>query len=396
MGDWHTKSIGEIASIIMGQSPDGKFYNSEEKGMPFLQGCSEFGDIFPESTVYSTEITKIATSGSILFSVRAPVGKTNLADKNYCIGRGVASIEGVSINTILLNYYLLNKLNTKGFTSQGSTFDSINNSELSKIRFLIPKDEDEQNVITNILTYVDQVISKNSELIAKYKRIRTGLMQELLEFKDEFTSGPKFKITTFLDICEINPSRPTLNDSAVVSFLGMSDVSESAKIISGSERLYAEVAKGFTSFKDGDILVAKITPCFENGKGAYAHGLINGFGFGSTEFHVLRPKSNISGRLVYYITTSNKFRIAGRSVMIGSAGQQRVQSSFFSQFKFRIPTSLEEQEHIADILEAQDQLIQSEEENLIKFKLIKKGLMQDLLNGKVRVDVLMEQTAESV
>lgn len=82
--------------------------------------------------------------------------------------------------------------------------------------------------------------------------------------------------------------------------------------------------------------------------------------------------------------------------MIGSAGQQRVQSSFFSQFKFRIPTSLEEQEHIADILEAQDQLIQSEEENLIKFKLIKKGLMQDLLNGKVRVDVLMEQTAESV
>ena len=91
------------------------------------------------------------------------------------------------------------------------------------------------------------------------------------------------------EICEVNPKGLVLDSNTNVSFVAMPDVSEDGKISTSDIRKYHEVKKGYTSFIDGDVLLAKITPCMENGKGALATGLINGIGFGSTEFHVLRP-----------------------------------------------------------------------------------------------------------
>ena len=95
------------------------------------------------------------------------------------------------------------------------------------------------------------------------------------------------------DICEINPKADLVKDNTLVSFVAMPDVSENGQINTTIARSYGEVKKGFTFFKEGDVLFAKITPCMENGKGALAVGLINGLGCGSTEFHVLRPKIDV-------------------------------------------------------------------------------------------------------
>lgn len=112
----------------------------------------------------------------------------------------------------------------------------------------------------------------------------------------------------------------------------------------------AEVKQGFTKFKEGDVLIAKITPCFENGKGTIATNLINGVGFGSTEFHVLRPKESIDNRYLYYVSASYPFRTIGEGEMQGTAGQKRVTESFVSNYVLPVPP-VHEQQAIADYLD---------------------------------------------
>ena len=141
------------------------------------------------------------------------------------------------------------------------------------------------------------------------------------------------------DICEINPRAELLDDNTLVSFVAMPNVSEDGKINVDTHRTYGEVKKGFTNFKEGDVLFAKITPCMENGKGALATGLENGLGFGSTEFHVLRPDAAIVlGQWLYYLTSWSAFRKDAEKHMTGSAGQKRVPKSFLEKYEVDLPT----------------------------------------------------------
>ena len=139
-------------------------------------------------------------------------------------------------------------------------------------------------------------------------------------------------------VANINPSKTKLDENEDVTFLGMADVSENGAIISGETKRYSSVASGFTSFADNDVLVAKITPCFENGKGAHVTGMVNGIGFGSTEFHVLRAKSDmVDAGFLYRIVYTEAFRIQGERNMVGSAGQRRVPTDFIKSFVVAIP-----------------------------------------------------------
>ena len=149
------------------------------------------------------------------------------------------------------------------------------------------------------------------------------------------------------DICEINPKAEVLDDNTLISFVAMSDVSEDGKIKADTLRPYSEVKKGFTCFKEGDVLFAKITPCMENGKGALSTDLKNGVGFGSTEFHVLRPDPTLAfGQWLYYLTAWSGFRKNAEKHMTGSAGQKRVPKSFLEKYEVHIPT-IEDQKHQA-------------------------------------------------
>lgn len=143
------------------------------------------------------------------------------------------------------------------------------------------------------------------------------------------------------DFCSINPRKSDdkrLYNELTVSFVPMTAVSEKGQIDVSQTKVYDEVKLGFTYFSEDDVLFAKITPCMENGKGAVAKGLSNGIGFGSTEFHVLRPivgKSN--PYWLYYVTSFAKFRLDAANNMTGSAGQRRVPASFLESYKISIP-----------------------------------------------------------
>src|SRR3989339_2230570 len=112
-----------------------------------------------------------------------------------------------------------------------------------------------------------------------------------------------WKQSLLSEVCEVNPGKKDLQEldkDTVVSFLPMALVSEDGKIIDKEERKLKEVIKGYTNFRDGDVLLAKITPCFENGKRAIAKNLTNGVGFGSTEFHVLRSKGEVTSDWIFH------------------------------------------------------------------------------------------------
>ncbi len=164
----------------------------------------------------------------------------------------------------------------------------------------------------------------------------------------------------------------------------MSDISEDGRVLNYQIRKYSEVCEGYTPFEDGDIIIAKITPCFENGKGAIVTGLLNGLGFGSTEFHVLRPLRNkIIKEFLFQFINSRHFRKLGEVNMVGTAGQKRVPVNFISTYKFIFPP-LPEQRKIAIILFVWDRTIEKVTLLIDVKKKLKQALMQKLLTGKLR------------
>jgi type I restriction enzyme S subunit len=162
-------------------------------------------------------------------------------------------------------------------------------------------------------------------------------------------------------------------------------VSETGALVTKSDRRRGELGNGYTQFADGDVLVAKITPCFENGKGALAHGLTNGVGFGTTEFHVIRPHNPADADYLHQVTLTRAFRIAGERQMTGSAGQRRVPAAFIEDFPIfligdntrRIAGSL-----LASFDAEMAQLVA----RLAGLRTQKRGLMQKLLTGEWRLD----------
>ncbi len=162
--------------------------------------------------------------------------------------------------------------------------------------------------------------------------------------------------------------RQILTEVAQVTFIPMEKIGEQGELDCSLSREIDDVQNGYTQFFDGDVLVAKITPCFENGKGALVSGTLNGVGFGTTELHVLRPTKEIDARFLYYSTTSNQFRKHGEAVMFGSAGQKRVSEEFVRNFRVLVPP-LEQQRAIANYLDREtarlDELVASKEQVLI-------------------------------
>lgn len=200
------------------------------------------------------------------------------------------------------------------------------------------------------------------------------------------------------DIAEINPPRKSvldIEDDTEVSFISMSDTTESGRWLNKQTRHYREVRQGYTCFAEGDVLFAKITPCTENGKGCLTVGLKNGVGYGSTEFHVLRANKDGDNGFIFQWSIAKPLRQKAAASMTGSAGQQRVPSSFFSQYKIpRIPKI--EQTQIAAILSTIDRAIEQTEAIIAKQQRIKTGLMQDLLTKGIDEDgnVRSEETHE--
>lgn len=176
---WKKEPLSAIADVTMGQSPKSEFYNHIGEGLPFHQGVGTYGTRFVKNETYTTSYTRIAEAGSILFSVRAPVGRLNLTENRIAIGRGIAALNHKSRFQSFLFYMLKERFFKDNLVGNGSIFASISKDELLKQQFMIPlKDIMEQ--YDEAARNIDDKISGASKQIKLLIYARDCLLPKLM------------------------------------------------------------------------------------------------------------------------------------------------------------------------------------------------------------------------
>ncbi len=169
---WVDTALGDVCEVIAGQSPEGKFYNSEGNGLPFYQGKKNFGEKFIEApTTWTAQTTKVAKDGDILMSVRAPVGPVNFSTEEICIGRGLAAIRGgTQLNRDFLFYQLLH-LQPEVAGKEGAVFASINKAEIEALSLSFAPLAEQQRIVG----LLDAMLAETQRLARLYERKHAAL-----------------------------------------------------------------------------------------------------------------------------------------------------------------------------------------------------------------------------
>lgn len=286
---------------------------------------------------------------------------------------------------------------------------TLSGNDLRNLEILVPPRKEQDQIVR----YLDWQVSKINKLIAaKKKQIR--LLKELRKaITDEgilhgFTSSEikdsgvlwlggipaHWSVKPLKRVCRVNASishlTAALNDDTSVTFLPMENVSVIGEVDCTIKKPLSEVRSGFSSFAKGDVVVAKITPCFENGKGACLDSLDTEIGFGTTEFINLRPYHDINSKYLYLITMTRPFRVLGEKVMTGSAGQKRVSPEHIKNFTIGIPP-LDEQNSILEEIDRRvsriDEQICCENESISVLFELRTRLISDVVTGQIDVRV---------
>ena len=343
---WEWKKLGEesLLEIIMGQSPPGESYNDEGKGLPFFQGKTDFGEYYPTPRKWCTAPTKISLPGDVLICVRAPVGPTNLTAEKCAIGRGLTILRPkTTLQTKFLLYALRSLERQISEMGKGSTFVAITKSDLEQIEIPFAHLDIQTQVVTRIEKFLAELTEarrQHDKIVAGTNRLMESVLAEMYPTSEErLPEGWRF--LSIPDICIVNPARPRnlpQSDETMTSFVPMAAVDDrEGRITDLQARPFGEVKRGYTYFEENDVLFAKITPCMENGKAAVARGLISRFGFGSTEFHVLRPTNRILPEWIYYFVRREAFRQEAKTKFRGAVGQQRVPADFLETHLIPVP-----------------------------------------------------------
>jgi len=342
--------LGEVCDVERGGSPRpiNKYLTNDEDGVNWIK----IGDA-PENSMYITstkqKITKegmkksrYVLPGDFLLSNSMSFGKPYILKIDGCIHDGWLVLRDKC--NLFHKEYLYYALSSKSVYERfknlavGGVVNNLNSSVVKEVLIPLPP-LTVQKQIAKTLDTVSELLSLRKQQLAELDSLTKAIFYDM--FGDPVINDKGWELKKLSDCCCVNPSKKEIDyftDDLEVSFISMASVSENGDINTNEIRKYREVKTGFTYFYENDVLFAKITPCMENGKGAIARGLKNHIGFGSTEFHVLRPKKGLSNsEWLYHLTTLPIFRTSAEKNMTGSAGQKRVPASFFDKFRVPLP-----------------------------------------------------------
>ena len=347
------KRLGEVCRFYSGTGFPVQYQGENEEELPFykvgdiannvvngniyLELCNNYisretasiikGTVIPKDTVVFAKIGE-----ALKLNRRAITSCDCLIDNNAM---------GIAPKTEYLRtryfYYFMKQLKMQDH-AESTTVPSVRKSKLENIEIDVPT-LDAQSEIEALLDKTTAVILLRQQELQKLDELIKARFVEVFGMPGTDING--WGLKKLGDCCELNPKKgkdSRLVSGLEVSFVPMPAVSENGAIDPSDVKLYDDVKTGFTYFAENDVLMAKITPCMENGKGAVAVGLTNGIGFGSTEFHVLRPIKGISNPYwIYVMTVIKAFREDAASNMTGSAGQRRVPATFLDNYKVALP-----------------------------------------------------------
>lgn len=400
--------LSGMATIEMGQSPDSRYvFEDPYLGYPFLQGNSEFGVVSPSPKFGCTRPAKLAKIDDVLISVRAPVGAVNIADRNYCIGRGLAAIRVAGIKPSLAAHLIARQSNALRRVAQGTTFEAISKGDLLKLELRLPP-ANELSLIAKILDTLDTAIRETEAIIEKLKAVKQGLLHDLLtrgfdangELRPPHSEAPHlYKQSQLgciprewevsgLDEVSIRGSGHTPSKTVAsywnggVKWVSLADshrldriyISETDKQISaqGLANSSAVVHPAGSVILSRDAGVGKSAVLTEDMAV-------------SQHFMAWRCGEQLNNLFLYFYLQREKPRF--EAIAMGST-VKTIGLQFFKSFAIRLPARIE-QDHIADVLMNAEQDLASHVAELAKFRQQKIGLMDDLLTGRVRVTPLL-------
>ena len=334
---------------------------------------------------YADELSRyILENGDLLMSLTGNVGRVGVLSEKFlpaALNQRVACLR-LKDNEIF-KPFLFHFLNSDYFeqmcinASKGIAQKNLSTEWLKDV-YIPDYSAEQQEQIADTLDKVTHTIDLCSAILEKLDLLVKSRFVEM--FGEVGTDPMGFGMKYLGEVCRINPKKTDdkrLRNGLEVSFIPMPAVSENGSIDTSEIRSYDDVKTGFTYFSEGDVLFAKITPCMENGKGAVAVGLCNQIGFGSTEFHVLRPLEGKSNPYwLYTITSFERFRKEAERKMTGSAGQRRVPAKFLEQYTVSVPP-IELQEQFAAFVAQTDKSKLAVKQVLEKAETLKKALMQE-------------------
>ena len=187
---WKKTTLGEISIVKMGQSPNGKSYNKEKEGYLLIGGASDLGDIYPSPKQYTNEATKLSKANDIIICIRATIGRLNLSDKVYCLGRGVAGIEvNANVEAKFIWYSLMNSETYLLKNSTGTTFQQVSSPTLKKLPIVYPTSKETQQAIVNkiesLFDEIDEGIGRLKTAAQQIQQYRQSLLKNA--FNGELT-----------------------------------------------------------------------------------------------------------------------------------------------------------------------------------------------------------------
>jgi len=389
--DWFVGTLDGICKIIMGQSPKGSTYNKIGSGLPLINGAADMGKKFPNPKTWTTKPSKISQIGDIIIGIRASLGDVNLSNDQYCLGRGVAALRTTKKSDNGFLFHFAHTLENRfRKISAGSTIKGITKPELRSIVVAIPDSISEQQKIASILSKIDNTLEKTNQLIQKTELLKKGLLQKLLTKGIRHSKFKKTKIGEIPEEWEIKKIKDVstllvpLRDKPKkfegdIPWLTLKDfdgmyVSKSK--MNNNVTLQMVKKMNLTIFPVGTVICsisATIGIC-----SITTVELIT-----NQRFIGVVPNAVIDKEFLYYFLNTQKENI----LRVGTGSIHSYTSKDeFSKLQIVIPP-LSEQKQIVDILSNVDSQIQKEKLNKSNLEHLKKGMMQKLLTGQIRVKV---------
>ena len=391
---WKIVPLGEYAKVIMGQSPESDYYTDDPQEMPFLQGNRTFGLKYPTFDTYTSKVTKIAPKNSVLISVRAPVGDVNVAPTELCLGRGVASLESEDPDNEFLYYLMKNQSAQLNQNENGSTFGSINRSDLQRLPVLLP-DYDTRRKIGHILATIDTKINRNQSINDNLATVRDSIFLNWLNSKidkDIVSPTPSIGYKSLSQLCRkitdgshFSPESDSNGKHAMFSVKDMGEYGfnrNDCKMI--NEESYEMMkSSGCVPEKD-DVLIAK--------DGSYLKQI---FLVDSTtddailsSIAIFRPDLNVvyPEILLSYLKSPAVYNYVKDNFVSGSAVPRIVLKSF-KQLNLAVP-SIEDQNEIIESLRSIRFEIASNLMILNKLIELRDYLLPKLMSGEIDVSPL--------
>jgi restriction endonuclease S subunit len=317
---------------------------------------------------------KLLPINTIIFSSRATIGDVTISKVPTSTNQGYKNF----ICSDRVGYEFLYE-SLKYFASDisslanGMTFKEISKSEISNFKIPLPPKEIQQKIVDECAA-IDNQTQKAAAEIEKAKAEIEDMLKKVL--------NENFRQEKISNISTVNPSKSeikSVEDATLVSFVEMASVSEKGAIISKVDKSLSDLRKGsYTYFRDNDIIIAKITPCMENGKCALAKNLKNGIGMGSSEFHVIRTSEIVNSKFLFSLLNRKEVRKEAEKNMTGSSGHRRVPASYYENLKIPVPP-ISEQEKLVNQIEKLEQIIAKNQAKIDDAPNNKKAIMKNYL-----------------